>query len=92
MVTVLKQVMTNNDSSVTLFDVKIANRILFASLKQANRNTRNRQHESALYARSNPGRTCKTVFKGHWRTCGQKGHKSTDCWKQLLNKDKRPAN
>jgi hypothetical protein len=32
------------------------------------------------------------VFKGDCRTCGQKGHKSADCWENPQNKDKRAAN
>jgi hypothetical protein len=92
MVTVLKLEMTKNASNLTLLDLKKAYRSVFASLKQTNSNTRDRQHESALYARANPGSTYKKVFKGDCRTCGQNGHKSADCWENPQNKDERPAN
>jgi hypothetical protein len=91
MVTVLKLEITKNASNLTLLDVKKAYRTMFVSFKQTNSNTRDRQHESALNARANPGRTFKKVFKGDCRTCGQKGHKSADCWGNPQNKDKRPA-
>jgi hypothetical protein len=62
------------------------------SPKQTNSNTSNRGHDSALSARANPGRTYNKVFKRDCRTCGQKVHKSADCWEKPQNKDKRPAN
>jgi hypothetical protein len=33
----------------------------------------------------------KKKFKGECRICGQKGHKSTDCWNNDKNKSKRPT-
>jgi hypothetical protein len=92
MVTVLKLEMTKTANNLTLLDVKKAYKIVFASLKQKNSNTRDRQHESDLNSRAKLGRTYKKVFKGDCRTCGQKGHKSADCWDNPQNKDKMPAN
>jgi hypothetical protein len=92
MFAVLKLEMTKNDSNLTLLDVKKVYRTVFASLKQTSSNTRDRQIESALYTRVNPGRTYKKVFKGDCRTCGQKGHTYADCWNKPQNKDERPAN
>jgi hypothetical protein len=92
MVTVLKLEMTRNASNLTLLDFKKAYRTVFASLKQLNSNTRDRRHELDLNAQANPGRTYKKVFKWDCRTCGQKGHKSADCWEIPQNKDRRPAN
>jgi hypothetical protein len=83
---------TKTATNLTLLDVKKAYRKKFASLKHTNSNTRDRQHESALYARANTQRTYKKLFKGYCRTCGQKGYKSADCWENPQNKDKRPAN
>jgi hypothetical protein len=31
-------------------------------------------------------------YKGDCRICGQKGHKSADCWEKEVNRDKRPPN
>jgi hypothetical protein len=42
--------------------------------------------ETALAA----GKSNKRKFKGDCRICGAKGHKSTDCWDNDKNKEKRP--
>jgi hypothetical protein len=65
---------------------------VFASLKQTNSNTRDRQQESALISRENPGKTYTKIYKGDCRICGQKGPKSADCWEIPQNKGRRPAN
>jgi hypothetical protein len=72
--------------------VKKTYRTGFASIKQTNSNTRNRQYESTLNTRASPGRTYKKVFKGVCRICDQKGHKSAGCWENPQHKDERPAN
>jgi hypothetical protein len=91
-VTVLKLEVTKNTSNLTLLDVKKACRTLFASLKQTNSNTRDRQQESVLIARAKTGRTYKKENKGDCRISGQNGHNSADCWEKPQNKERRPEN
>jgi hypothetical protein len=63
---------------------------VFAS--QTNSNTRKRLQETALIAKATPGRAYKKVLKGDCRTCGQESHKYADCWGEIQNKEKIPAN
>jgi hypothetical protein len=82
MVTLLNlEITTNGSTKLSLEELKNAYRTIHASNKQ--NHTRDNRNETALFTRApavTPGRGKTTVFKGDYRTCGQKGHKSANCW------------
>jgi hypothetical protein len=94
MVTFLKlEITMNGITNMSLEDVKKAYRTVHTSIKQ--NHTRDRRNEAALFTRNGAvtlGQGYAKVFKGDCRTCGQKDHKSANCWENPTNKDKRSPN
>jgi hypothetical protein len=87
------QITMNGRTKLSIEDVKKGYRIMHLSIKH--NHTRDRGNECALFTRNDavtPGRGYTKVLKGDCRTCGQKGHKSANCWEITANIDKRPPN
>jgi hypothetical protein len=83
MVTVLKLEMVKG--KLDLEEINQVFRKIYGKIKHAT----GTRWEGALITRT--GNIFKKKFKGDYRTCGKKGHKSAACWEKPANKGNPPA-